>query len=97
KALVAMMNRRQSADDGYRNPFLAGEGVQGRQCLCKFRVLRFTPLHSGNQPFKIHEGLRNVDGFHDFFLAAAVAALCFTRSLTIRLIKSYGIGSSSGS
>ena len=64
KALVAMMDRGQTALDGQGYAFLARESFQRRQSLGKLRFLDVLAFHGCNHPFEVDQCFRSVAGCH---------------------------------
>jgi hypothetical protein len=55
EALVAMVDRRQPADDGQWDALLARESRQRRKGFGELRFLRFVALHGGDDPFEVEQ------------------------------------------
>ncbi len=65
KALVTMMDRRQSAHDRQGDAFFARKSLERRNSLGKLRFPRFIALHSGNRPFEGDQCSGSVGDVHD--------------------------------
>jgi hypothetical protein len=64
RALVAMMDRRQTAHDCQGDAFFARESLQRRQSLGKLRFRHCLALHGGNHPFEVDHCFSSVNDFH---------------------------------
>jgi hypothetical protein len=64
KALVAIMDRRQTDHDCLGDAFFARESLQCRKGLGKLRFLHFMALHGGNHPFEGDHCFRSFKDVH---------------------------------